>query len=76
MKELCIRVDFALIQTSALFVIVKELDRIFDGDHVLVALVVDLVEHRGEGGGLSGTGRTGDEHQAARLLAKTFHHEG
>jgi hypothetical protein len=53
--------DLALVD-QALLVIVKKLDWVFDRDHMLVALVVDLVEHRGERGGLARTCRTSDEH--------------
>src|SRR5437868_3830433 len=47
----------------------KELDRVFDGDDVLVRLAVDLVDHGGEGGRFAGTGRSRDEDEAARLVA-------
>ena len=52
---------------DAVLVLVEELDRVLDGHDVLVALLVDQVEHRGERGGLAGAGRAGDEHEAARL---------
>ena len=65
-----VRVDFALIH-QALLVVVEELDGVLDRDHVLFALGVDLVEHRGERRGLARTGRAGDQHQAARLVAQS-----
>src|SRR5579864_2767436 len=64
--------DLTLIDQT-LLVVVKKLDWVFDRDHMLVALVVDLVEHGGERGGLARTCRTGDEHQAARLVAQPSH---
>ncbi len=68
-------VHFALVD-QALLVVVQELDRVFDGDHVLFALVVDLVEHGGERGGFARAGRAGDEHQTARLVAQTANDGG
>jgi hypothetical protein len=46
---------------------VHEFDRVLDREDVLGARPVDLVDQRGEGRRLTGTGRAGDEHQAARL---------
>src|SRR5215472_2671401 len=65
-------VDFALIHQAAL-VVVQELDGVLDGDHMLVALAVDLVEHGGERGGLTGAGWPGDEDEPAGLVAKPLH---
>ena len=63
-------VDLALVDDAAL-VFVNEFDRVLDGDDVIAALAVDVVDHRAERGRLAGTGRTGDEHepllQAAQL---------
>ena len=42
-------VNLALVD-QALLVVVKKLDWVFDRNHMLVALVVDFVEHRGERG--------------------------
>jgi hypothetical protein len=53
---------------------VQVLDRVLDRDHVLVALAVDLVEHRGERRRLARAGRARDEHQAARLVADLRDH--
>src|SRR6266404_6095899 len=61
--------NFALID-EALFVIVKKLYGVLDGDHVLFAFAVDLVQHGGERSGLARTGRAGDEHEPAGLVAK------
>src|SRR5580704_4514069 len=68
-----VRVNFALID-QALFVVVKKFDRVFDGDHVLVALAINLVEHGGEGGGLARAGWPRNEHESARLVAEDFDH--
>jgi len=64
-------VDFALIH-EAFFVVVQEFNRVFDSDHVLFALGVNLVEHRRKRCGLARPGRSGDEHQPARLIAQSF----
>src|SRR2546427_343297 len=61
--------NFALID-EALLVVMKKLDRVLDGDHVLFAFAVDFVQHGSERGGLTGTGRAGDEHEPARLVAE------
>src|SRR5215472_1431672 len=70
-----VRVDFALIHQAA-FVVVKKLDRILDRDHVFFALAVDLVEHRCQSGRLARSCWSSDQHQAARLVAQTFHYNG
>ena len=44
-----IGVDFSLVYQAA-FVVVKKLDRVFDGQDVLVTVAIDLVHHRGQGG--------------------------
>src|SRR5215831_17397417 len=68
-------VDFALIHQAAL-VVVQKFDGILDGDHVLVALAVDFVEHGGECRGLSGAGWPGDEDEPARLVTETLYDRG
>jgi len=50
------------------------LDGIFDGDDVGLALFVDPVYHRGEGGGLSRAGGAGDENEATRAGEQVFDH--
>ena len=49
---------------------VHELDRVLDGEDVLVPLGVDLVDHRRQRRRLAAAGRAGDEHQAARPLGQ------
>src|SRR5215467_5150172 len=69
---MCIGVDFALIHQAAL-VVVQEFDGVLDGNHVLVALAVDLVEHGGKRGGLAGPGWSGDQDEPAGLVTKSLH---
>ena len=47
---------------------VEELDGVLEGDDVDSGGLVELVQHRGEGGGLAGAGGAGDEDQAGLLL--------
>ena len=61
--------DLALVDEAAL-VLVQELDRVLDGEDVIVAGLVDLVDQRGERGRLAGAGRAGHEHDPARLLGE------
>ena len=62
-------VDLALVDETAL-VRMDVLDRIFDGDDVLAALGVDLVDHRRERRRLAAARRPGDEDQPARPLGQ------
>ena len=61
--------DLALVD-DALLVAVEELDRVLDGHDVLLARLVDRVDHGRQRGGLARAGRAGDEHDAARLLGE------
>src|ERR1700747_2387627 len=67
-----VRVDLALVH-QALLVIVKKLDGILDGDHVLFTFAVDLVKHGGERGGLTGTSRAGNKDKSSGLVAQSLH---
>src|SRR6185503_20021364 len=67
--------DLALVDDAAL-VAVHELDRVLDREDVLGALAVDLVDQRRERRRLTGTGRAGDEHEAARLVAERMERRG
>ena len=67
LEALGVDADFALVD-DAVLVLVNELDRILDRDHVSLQLLVDLVEHRGERRRLAGARGAGDEDQAARLV--------
>ena len=55
--------DLAVVDQAAL-ALVHELDRILDRDDVVLAVLVGVVDHRGQRGGLAGAGRPGDQHQA------------
>ena len=59
--------DLALVD-DAVLVVVEDLDRVFDGDDVLPARLVDVVDDRGERRRLAGAGRAGDEHEPAVLV--------
>ena len=67
-EALRVGAELALVD-DALLVRVQELDRVLDRHDVLVARLVDLVDHRRQRGGLARAGRAGDEHEAARLVA-------
>src|SRR6266581_9730635 len=67
--------DFALVD-EALLVAVQELDGVFDSDQVVGAVGVDAVDHGRQGGGLTGTGGSGDEDQAALLFANLVDDRG
>jgi hypothetical protein len=59
--------DLALGDDAALMVVVV-FDRVLDGDDVPVAVLVDVIDHRGERGRFARTGRAGDEDEAARTV--------
>ena len=46
-----------------------EFDRVFDGDDVLVEVVVDVVDHRRQGRRFARTGRTGHQYEAGLVVA-------
>ena len=52
------------------------LDRVLDGDHVLVIPVVRRVDHGGQGGALSASCRSGDEDEAARQVDEPLERRG
>src|SRR5579859_1538926 len=59
-----IPMHFALIdQTTLAFM--HELDRILDGYNVVRPVVVAVIDHTGQSGGLTGPGGSGNQHQAA-----------
>ncbi len=47
----------------------QKFDRILDGNNVIGALRIDAVDHRGQRGGLTGTGGSRNQHQPALLFA-------
>ena len=71
-EALRVGAELALVD-EALLVRVQELDRVLDRHDVLLARVVDLVDHRRERGGLARAGRAGDEHEAARAARELVH---
>jgi hypothetical protein len=60
--------------SAFLNVSVQVLDRIFDGDDVLVPLGVDLVDHGCQRRRLARAGGTGHQDQAPRLVAQLLDH--
>ena len=64
-KRQSVQPDFALFD-DALVVLEDEFDRIFQRDDVLFEIGVDVLDHRGQGGGLAAAGGAGDQHDAAR----------
>ena len=65
-EGLCVRPDLALVD-DALLVRVQELDRVLDGEDVIVAGLVDLVDDRGQRRRLARAGRPRHEDDPARL---------
>ena len=63
-----IHADFAL-GNDAFFVLMDELNRVFDGDDVVLAIFIAVVNHRSERGGFARTGTADENHEAA-----FFHH--
>src|ERR1700687_1066776 len=74
-EALHVLVNFTLVN-QAVLVRVHELDGVFNGDDVLVAFAIDLIQHGGQRGGLAGAGGSGNQDQAARTVAQLRHHEG
>ena len=72
-ETLGVGVQLALVH-QAVLVHVNELDRVLDGEDVIVPLGVDLVDHGGQRGGLARAGRPGHQHQPARLVAQLADH--
>ena len=64
------------LRDQALLALVDELDRIFDGDHVIRASAVDQVDQRAESRRLSRASRTGDEHEPLGQVTETLNLSG
>ena len=64
-----VAMHLALVDETALGV-VHELDRILDGDDVIGAVVVAVIDHAGERRRLARAGRPGDQHESARQHAQ------
>ena len=70
-----VREDLALVH-QALLVVVDELDGILDGHDVLGPLVVDLVHHGGQGGGLARARGPRDEDESLGPVGELLDHGG
>ena len=68
-----VAMDLTLVD-QALLRGVHELDRIFNRQDVIRAVLVAMVEHAGERGRLARTGRPGDQHQSSRQHAQVTKH--
>ena len=66
-KAVGVLVQLALVD-EGFFTLVDELDRVFDGEDVCGLGFVDVVDHRRQRGGFTGTGRAGYQYQAARVV--------
>ncbi len=66
-KRQRVRTDFALVD-QALLGFVHELDRILDGQNVSMIVLVDMIDHRRQCRRFARTGRTGNQHDATRIL--------
>ena len=64
------------LRDDALLVLVHELDRILDRDHVLAALAVDEIDERAERRRLARSRGPGDEHEPSREVAELLHFVG
>ena len=59
-----VNADFTL-DDHGFFRLVHEFDRVFDGDDVVAGVFVAVIDHRGQRGGFTVTGRPDDDNQAA-----------
>ena len=69
LKDRGVRPHLALVHQAAL-VVVHELDRVLDGDDVVVPVAVHVVDQGGERGRLARAGGAGDEHEPLREEAQ------
>ncbi len=65
----CVGTHLTLVDDRAL-VGVEHLDRVLDGDDVTLAVLVHVVDHRRDGGGLARAGEAGDQHQTVLLACE------
>ncbi len=71
-----VTVHLALVH-QAFLRLVNEFDGVLDGENMMVFVVIDVIDHRGQGGALARTGWPGDHDQPARLhadIAKNLAH--
>ncbi|MNH24287.1 hypothetical protein D3C79_842110 [compost metagenome] len=64
-KAMAMPADFTLADQAALWRMDK-LDGVFKGEDMQLPLPVQVIKQSGQGGGLAGTGRAGDQHQPRR----------
>jgi hypothetical protein len=74
-EGLRVETDLALVDDAG-SVGMEDLDRVLDRDDVLAPRRVDVVDHRGERGRLSGAGGARDEDQAAVFLGQLLDTDG
>lgn len=72
-KAARIRADLALVD-ERLPALIDILDGVLDRDDVVAAGLVDMVDHRGQRGGLAAAGGAGDKDQTARLVRQLCQH--
>ena len=75
LEVLDIHADLALID-QALVVGEGEFDGVFQGQDMLAVVVVDPVQHRGDGGALAGAGDAGQEDHPLAVAAEFFQRRG
>ena len=68
-------IQLSLVHQAAV-ALVYELDRILDGEDVLGAAVIDVIEQCRQGGGLARARGACDQHQAPWSFAGLHHHRG
>jgi hypothetical protein len=57
---------------DAFLVLMHELDRVFDGDDVTLAIAVAVIDQRGQRGGFAGAGAADKNDQAAQVIAMSL----
>lgn len=72
-EALGIALHFALVH-QAVLLRMHEFDRVFDGQDVLLAVLVQVVDHRRQCGGLAAAGGPGHQHQPAGRLGNLPKH--
>ena len=73
MKAQCVGAHFALVH-HALLVRVHVFDGVLYGYDVVILVLVEIVDHRGQRGGFAGTRRAGDQQQALGHLHHLVDH--
>ena len=74
-EVLCIESNLALIDDSKI-IRMQKLNRVFDGDYVAAAGIVDMVYHGGKGGGLAATGGARHENKPAAFVGQRLNRYG